>query len=142
MVGGPQCQVVAEELHNESGVLVGVLGDIVKLSDGILECSARHLASLLWVGQHFILENGVVECETKTDRMCYSQILLCNALRISIGLASALCGFLLGIGVFVLGNVTVVISLHLLVEDLRLAVACLSDELVIQELQDGVTNLV
>merc|ERR1719217_1589380 len=52
------------------------------------------------------------------------------------------CSTFFGISILVLCNITVIVSLHLLVEDLRLTAACLGNELVIQKLQDGVANLV
>merc|ERR1719267_213965 len=74
--------------------------------------------------------------------MSHGQILCCNFLSSFIGLTGTFGSSLFGVSILVLCNITVIVSLHLLVEDLRLAAACLGDELVIQKLQDGVANLV
>ena len=37
-VGGPEGQVVPEQLHDESGVLVTLLRQGVQLSDGVIKC--------------------------------------------------------------------------------------------------------
>ena len=60
LVGGPQRQVVPQQLHDERRVLVGVFGHIVQLSNGILERCACHLAGLFWLVPHLVLEHGVV----------------------------------------------------------------------------------
>merc|ERR1719352_1453001 len=57
LIRGPQSQIVAEELHDESGIFVRVFCHIVKLCNCILECGACHLASFFWIAQDFILEH-------------------------------------------------------------------------------------
>merc|ERR1719162_2321880 len=136
LIGCPQGQVVTEQLHDEGGVLVRVLSNIVELCNRIFECCSSHLASLLWIIEHLVLKDGVVQCQAKTDRVCHSQVFLCNLLCLLICHASILCGFSLVVTICVLCLVAVVIGLHLLVEDLRLAIACLGNEVSIQQPQD------
>merc|ERR1719230_941340 len=142
LVRSPQCQVVTEQLHDESRVFVGVLSYVVKLRNRIFEGGACHLASFFWVVKHFVLEDGEVEGKAKTDWMRHCQILLRNLLSFLIcqfGIVGSR-GLLVAIGE--LCDVTVVIGLHLLVEDLTLTVARFGDGTAIQQAQDSVTNLV
>merc|ERR1712039_95469 len=60
LVRCPKRKVVAQQLHDECGILVRILGHVVKLCDRIFKCGAGHLACLVWVLQHLILEDGVV----------------------------------------------------------------------------------
>merc|ERR1712054_601441 len=71
-----------------------------------------------------------------------SQILGRHFLSCLICLPCGLRSLALGIAILVLSNIAVVVGLHLLVEDLRLATTCLGNELGIQEVQDGVADLV
>ena len=43
LLGGPEGEVVPQQLHDEGGILVGVFGDVVQLGNGVLEGLARHL---------------------------------------------------------------------------------------------------
>merc|ERR1719469_920025 len=72
----PQGQIVAQQLHDESGILVRILRDVVQLSDGILERSAGHLASLIWIRQYLVLEDRVVQRQAQTDGVGHSKSLL------------------------------------------------------------------
>merc|ERR1719408_274923 len=120
LIGRPQREVVTKQLHDESGVLVGIFRDVVELSDSVLEGGAGHLAGLLWVAQHFVLEDGVVEDEAKADRVRHSQVLLRDLLGGLVSFPCALGGLALILAGGELRDVAVVVSLHLLVEDLRL----------------------
>merc|ERR1712187_982988 len=142
LIGGPQGEIVTQELHDESGVFVRILGDIVKLSNRVFERSACHLASLLGLLQNFVLKDRVIQCKAKTDWVSHSQVFLSDCLCICICSACALGCFALLIPFGELSDVTVVVGLHLLVENLRLAVARLRDEVSVQDTQDGLTNLV
>jgi len=54
LVRGPERQIVAEQLHDEGGVLVGVLCDVVELGDRVLESGARRLARLVRIPNHLV----------------------------------------------------------------------------------------
>merc|ERR1712098_606790 len=56
LVRGPEREVVTQQLHDERRVLVRVFGDIIELCDRVLKGCACHLACLLRVLQHLILE--------------------------------------------------------------------------------------
>merc|ERR1719375_1304106 len=92
---GPQCQVVTQELHDQSRVLVRVLGDIVKLSNRIRECGASHLACFLRITKHLVVEDREVQCQTQADRVRHGQLLGCLCHRIVVGHASTFSGSLL-----------------------------------------------
>lgn len=44
---GPEGKVIAEELHDESAVTVGLLGKRVELSDGVIESLLGKMASTI-----------------------------------------------------------------------------------------------
>merc|ERR1740139_1564044 len=119
----PESQVVAKQLHDECGILVRVLSHIVELGNSIFESSAGHLACFIGVAEYFVLEYGEVEGEAEANGMSHGQVLLRNLLRLFVCYLGAVCcsGLLVTIGK--VSNVTEVVGLHLLVEDLRLAVA-------------------
>ena len=54
LVRGPESKVIAQTLHDELGVLVSVLSQIVELRNRILKGRARHFASLLRVAKHLV----------------------------------------------------------------------------------------
>ena len=56
-VGGPEREVVTQELHDKGAVLVAVLGHVVQLGNGVLEGRAGHLGCLLGVVQHLAVEH-------------------------------------------------------------------------------------
>merc|ERR1740139_434204 len=137
----PQGQIIAQQLQDQRGIFVRVLCHVVKLGNCIFESCASHLARLIWIGEHLILEDRKVQCQTQADGMCHSQIGLCDFLRFLISLPGIIrrCCFLVTCGE--LGNVTVVVGLHLLVENLRLTAACLADQVSIEQPKDRVANL-
>merc|ERR1712125_293765 len=140
LVGRPEREVVTQQLHDESGVLVRVLLDIVELRDGILESGARHFASLVWILEHLVLEDGIVECETETNWVSHCQVLLGNLVSLLVSQPRVFGRLGLGVAVTELSDVPVIVGLHLLVEDLRLASRRLTDEAVVQETKNGVAD--
>merc|ERR1712029_617049 len=133
LVERPKSEVVTQQLHDESGVLVGVLLDVVELRDGILESGACHFTSLVWILEHLVLEDGIVECKTETDWVSHCQVFLGSLVSLLVSQASVLGRLGLGIPVTELSDVPVVVGLHLAVEDFGLASARLTDEVAIQE---------
>merc|ERR1719471_2436617 len=121
-VRGPQGQIVTEQLHDERGIFVRLLAHVVELRNRVLESRASHLARLFRVRQHLILEDGIIQCQAKADGMRDYQILLCDILSILVSLTCLLCSSALLVTFRELSDVAVVVSLHLLVEDLRLSV--------------------
>merc|ERR1711879_235638 len=73
-IGCPQRQVVAKELHDQCGILVGIFSHIVQFSNCIFKRSPCHLTCFIRIVQHFVLENGEVQCKAKADRVCHCKI--------------------------------------------------------------------
>jgi hypothetical protein len=88
-------QVVTEKLHDEGRVLVGLLGEGVKLCDtisfrntelrtvartrnSVIESLLSQLASLVGRVEDLVIEDGEVEGQTQADRVCRSQALGCD----------------------------------------------------------------
>lgn len=55
-VGGPEREVVAQQLHDERGVLVRLLGERVQLGDGVVEGRLRQPARAVRAVQDFVVE--------------------------------------------------------------------------------------
>merc|ERR1719487_854116 len=142
LVRGPQSQVVTQELHDQSRILVGILRDTVKLGNGIFESCASHLASFLRVAKHFVLEHRVVQGQTQANRMGHGQTRTGNSGSLLISLACILCSLLLFIISLEFSNVTVVICLHLVVEDFGFIRRCFSQKVAVQESQNGTADSV
>merc|ERR1712226_790007 len=141
LIRSPKREIITQQLHDERGILVGVLRDVVELSNSILEGGAGHLAGLIGILEHFVLKDGVVEDEAKADRVRDGQVLLGNLLCGFVRLPGTLGGLALLVALAELGDVTVVVGLHLLVENLGLSGGRLGDEVILQKLQDGATDL-
>lgn len=65
--GGPQRQVVAEELHDQGAVTVGLLGERVELGDGIVEGLLGQVARAVGRVQDLVVEDREVKGETQAD---------------------------------------------------------------------------
>merc|ERR1712070_511083 len=97
LVASPESEIVAQKLHDERGILVRVLSDIVELSNGILERGACHLASLFRVAKHLVLEHREIQGKTQADWVGHWQSCRCNVGCIIVCLACVLCCRLLGV---------------------------------------------
>mmetsp|Transcript_72464 Transcript_72464/g.198542 ORF Transcript_72464/g.198542 Transcript_72464/m.198542 type:complete len:261 (+) Transcript_72464:279-1061(+) len=137
----PEGEVVAEELHDERRVLVALLVESVKLSDGRVERILGERARLGRLALHLVLEDGEVEREAKADGVSR-----CEARRGFRGLAVRLRGtggvFLLLFVLGELGEVAVVVGLHLEVEDAGLRAGRLRDEEVVEQSEDILADVV
>ena len=69
IVRRPEREVVAEQLHDEGGVLVAVLVERVELGDRVVERLLRNLTCLLMLALHLVQEAGVTARQAQTDRM-------------------------------------------------------------------------
>ena len=61
---GPQCEVVADELHDGRGVLVLVLLDVLDVCDRVVERLLCQVAGLSGVVQHLVVEHAEVQSQT------------------------------------------------------------------------------
>lgn len=66
-VGGPEGEVITEELHDDGRVLVRVLREVVELGDGIVESLLGELAGLVGGAHDLVMEDREVQGKTKTD---------------------------------------------------------------------------
>ena len=76
--GGPEGEVVAEELHDEGAVAVRLLGERVELGDGIIESLLGEVACTVWRVQDLVVEDGEVKGKTKADWVSWGELGLCD----------------------------------------------------------------
>ena len=79
-------QVVSEQLHDERAVLVAVLVERVELGDGVVEGLLGQIAGALGRVEDLVVENGEVERQAETDRMCGRHLSLGDLERLRVGL--------------------------------------------------------
>mmetsp|Transcript_15504 Transcript_15504/g.41572 ORF Transcript_15504/g.41572 Transcript_15504/m.41572 type:complete len:326 (-) Transcript_15504:6-983(-) len=143
LIAGPQREVVTQELHNEGGVLVRLLVKRVEFCDGVVEGALSEAASVLRLALHLIHEHGVVEGEAKANGVGGRELGECHLLRHVVGLLGLSGDLALGLLVHAeLGEVTVVVALHLEVENLGLSGGGLADKVVVEEREDLVADFV
>lgn len=117
IVVGPQREVITQKLHDQSVVLASLLGDGVNVGNSIIERLLGQLAGSLRRVENLVVEHGEVESQTQSDVVGGGQLggglvgskLVCLQ-RLLGGLLSLIVGG-------ELGQVSVVITLHLVVED-------------------------
>ena len=60
-------EVVAEELHDEGAVAVGLLAEAVELGDGVVEGLLGEVAGTVGRVEDLVVEDGEVEGEAEAD---------------------------------------------------------------------------
>mmetsp|Transcript_16256 Transcript_16256/g.45061 ORF Transcript_16256/g.45061 Transcript_16256/m.45061 type:complete len:234 (+) Transcript_16256:1611-2312(+) len=141
LVAGPQCQVVAEQLHNEGGVLVGFLVQCVELGNGIVERLLGDLARTVWGVEDLVVEDGEVEGQTETDWVCWWEVGGGDSAGGLVGIEGGAGGLLSCVSGLELGEVSVVVALHLVVEDLGLLGGGVWNEGLLDDSEDVVADL-
>lgn len=63
----PQGEVVPKQLHDEGAVTVGLLGEGVELSNGIIEGLLGEVAGTIRGVQDLVVEDGEVEGQSETN---------------------------------------------------------------------------
>jgi hypothetical protein len=111
-IRGPESQVVAEELHDDGGVLVGILRKLVKLSDGIIEGLLGELAGFVGGVEDLVVENGEVEGETEADGVGGGQVSTGNITGLLVSLEGVVSSLLSLISGLELSNISVVVALE------------------------------
>jgi hypothetical protein len=152
-------QVVPQELHDQSGVLVALLRKGVELSDGIVESLLGKLASLVGRVEDLVVEDGEVQGETETDGVGRSKVLSSDLGGGLVSLEGLVGGGLALVANGELGKVAVVVTLpisrmwladcqsrcaaciHLVVEDLGLAALSRGDKVAVKALEDVLADL-
>ena len=135
-LGGPESEVVPDELHDSGGILVLVLLDLIDVSNGIVEGLLGQLAGFAGVVLDLIVENGVVEGKTEPDGMGGLEILLSLLSGALVGIMSVVTSLVVLSSGGVFRNVSEVVSLHFVVEDLILGVGGLDEQLAVNEVED------
>ena len=137
LVRSPEGQVVSQKLHDQSRIFVGVLCHVVKLCNGILKGCAGHFASFIWVIQHLVHEDRVVQSQAKADWMCDQQVFLCHFGRFCICLSGLFCRLALVITSAELGNVAVVVGLRCLFTRMNRCIKLYIQQISMASMLDG-----
>lgn len=110
-------------------------------SNGIVESKLGEVASLVGGVQDFIVEDREVKGETETDGVSGGKVSGGNLGSSLVSLEGVVGSTLAAVANGELGEVTVVVTLHLVVEDLGLARLGGLDEVLIENLEDIVADL-
>ena len=141
LVGGPQGEVVAEELHDEGGVLVRLLRQSVELGDGIVEGLLGDVAGAVGAVEDLVVEDGEVEGKAEADGVGGGKVGGGNAGGSLVGIEGSRSGSLAGGTGLELGEVTVVVTLHLVVEDLGLLGGGVGDKRLLDDAEDVIADV-
>lgn len=106
------------------------------ISDGIIESRLGQVAGFFWVIEALVVEDGEVQSQSQSDRVGGLKLAVSNIRGSRVGLESSLGNLFVQVVDGVLRNVSVVISLHLEVENLGLRSGGLLDQLLIQQIKD------
>ena len=72
----PEGKVIAEKLHDEGAVAVGLLGERVELSNGVVEGLLGKVASTVGRVEDLVVEDGEVQSETQANGVSRGQLSL------------------------------------------------------------------
>lgn len=140
-VGCPESEVVAQELHDERGVLVALFAQAIKLVNCFIERLLRKAACAFGRIENLVVEDAEVKSKAEAYGMSRSEILGGLVLRRAVGDKSGLrCLFAIVLRLE-LGEVSVVIAFHLEVEDFRLAGGGGGDEVVVKKGEDRIADI-
>jgi hypothetical protein len=109
-LAGPKSQVITQELHDQSRVLVRSLRELVKARDGLIEGRLGELAGGLLVLEDFVEAHRVVEGETETDGVSGIEDLEGDLLSLLVELGGLLLVLLISDE---LCEITVIVTSHL-----------------------------
>mmetsp|Transcript_64622 Transcript_64622/g.145771 ORF Transcript_64622/g.145771 Transcript_64622/m.145771 type:complete len:253 (+) Transcript_64622:311-1069(+) len=141
LLRGPEGQVVPEELHDEGRVLVRLLRQGVELGDRVVERRLGQVARPVRGVQDLVEEHREVEGESEADRVGRRQGLGGDGRGVLVRLEGLPGALLLHVAVLELGEVSVVVALHLVVEHLALLVGRVGHQVVDDDGQDVVADL-
>lgn len=111
-----------------------------RTSNGIIESELGQVAGLVGGVQDLVVEDREVQGETKTDGVGGGEVGLGDLGSGLVGLEGGIGGTLAAVASSELGKVTVVVTLHLVVEDLGLASLGGLDKVLVQNLEDIIAN--
>jgi hypothetical protein len=137
----PERQVLLEELNDGLGISEGLLVDLIDLLEGIRESLLAELAGNLVVVHDLIIEDRVVERETESNRVAGVET-LGEILSSLVALVGASLDLLELVALGGLGNISVVVTDHLLEEGLGLVVLSELHAVVLDDVHDADALLV
>lgn len=140
-IRGPQGEVVTEKLHDQGAILVGIFAKGIQFRNGFIEGLLGEGAGAVGRVEDLVVEDGEVEREAQPDGMGRRQLLHGYVLSGLVGCEGGVGGVLALGGGLELGEVAVVVALHLEVEDLGLGGAGGRDEVGVEEGEDAVADL-
>lgn len=126
----PQVDVVTEELNNKSSLTVRFIIKSIKLRRSLIVSSTGEVVTDFVVLHDFVVEDGEVEDETKTSGVGGGERAIGDLHGLFVGFKSEGLLSVTGGG---FGVVTVIVTLHLEVEDLGFAALSSRDEVGVEE---------
>mmetsp|Transcript_58860 Transcript_58860/g.127770 ORF Transcript_58860/g.127770 Transcript_58860/m.127770 type:complete len:252 (-) Transcript_58860:13-768(-) len=136
LVGSPEGQVISQQLHDKSAVLVALLGQSVQFGDGVIKSLFGELTSTIGGVQDLVVEHRKVQGKTQSDGVGGGKVSSCDGRSVVVSLKSLGGGFLADITRLELSEVSVVVTLHLVVEDLSFLGVRVGDKLVLDNLKN------
>jgi len=133
---GPEGEVISDELHNGGGIFVLIFGDLLDVSDGLIEGGLGEVACLGGVIEDFVVEDGEIECKSESDRVGGAKLGASGVLSLRVALECTIGSLLVFRTSGVLSNISVVVTLHLQVEDLSFRVSGVHDQVVREKVKD------
>ena len=132
----PEGEVLLEELDDGLGISEGLLIDVINLLKSIRQGLLTEFAGLLVVVHHFVVEHGEVQSQTKSDWVAGVQRLRSGLSKLVVVESAIFDGIeLTSLGA--LGDVSVVISDHLVEEGLGLIGGGNLHALVLDDVDNG-----
>ena len=141
LVGGPQGEIVSKELHDEGRVLVRLLVEGVELGDGIVEGLLGDVAGAVGAVEDLVVEDGEVEGKAEADGVGGGKVSRGNTRSGLVGIEGGRSGGLARLAGLELGEVTVVIALHLVEEDLGFLGSGVGDEGLLDDTEDVIADV-
>mmetsp|Transcript_3803 Transcript_3803/g.7546 ORF Transcript_3803/g.7546 Transcript_3803/m.7546 type:complete len:263 (-) Transcript_3803:231-1019(-) len=141
LIARPQGQVVSEQLHDQSGILVALFRKGVELGNGVVEGLLGDMAGAVGAIENFVVKDGEVEGETEADGVSGGKVRRGDLGGGLVGVEGGAGGGLPGVSLLEFGEVAVVVSLHLVVKDLGLLGGGVGDEALLDDGQDVVADV-
>jgi len=109
---------------------------MLNIGNSIIESLLGQVAGLGWLIQDFVVEDGEVKGKTESDWVGGLEVLVGDVRGLLVGIEGTGRDGLVAITSCVFGHVSVVVALHLQVEDLSFRVGGGGNEDVVEELED------
>jgi len=140
LVTRPQREVVTEELHDQGRVLVGFFVEGIEFGNSIVKGLLGYRAGLVGSVENLVVKDGEVEGKSEADGVRRRKVRLGNSTGGLVSIQSGSGGFLSCVSGLEFGEVSVVISLHLVVENFGFLRCGVGDEGFLNDAKDVVTD--